>query len=546
MNDIFLSYASSDRSVAKKFADALESRGWSVWWDREIPIGENFDRVIEEELNAARCAVVLWSKESVRSRWVRAEASSAAGRGCLIPVLIEQALIPLEFTHIQAAELLNWNGETALPEFVRLVAAIEQTIANPLPNRVPIPPRRGRVAQGRFPALLIVIIVISIITGILGRNILRRVSPEIGQPNKTDSPSTSFPSASTTESGSQKPAPEATIPIKIGDRIPDGVPAQNAGVIETPHGQNAYTFTAAPGQTVYFRMLRHSAGMEQIRWRLVDSAGMEVFSTCLACGEVGVQILVKGGTYTLTVGGNGAATGTYELRLFNVPPPDRFSIKIGQKIADNTPGAGAATIENPGAEDIYTFDASPRQRVYSRVLQRSTGMDLIKWQLVDENGMEVFNSCLGCGETGVHTLIKGGTYTLTVGSKANPATGTYAIRLFDVPPAEQFSIKIGDRIRAGVPGAGAGIIETPGAEDIYSFVAVPGQKAFFRMVERSTGMDLNQWKLVDDNGMEIFSTCMGCSEPGLQTLIKGGEYKLIVGSMTNPSTGSYAVETGQR
>ncbi|HZN45149.1 MAG TPA: toll/interleukin-1 receptor domain-containing protein, partial [Nitrospiraceae bacterium] len=61
--------------MAKKFADALESRGWSVWWDREIPIGENFDRVIEQELNAARCAVVLWSKESVRSRWVRAEAS---------------------------------------------------------------------------------------------------------------------------------------------------------------------------------------------------------------------------------------------------------------------------------------------------------------------------------------------------------------------------------------------------------------------------------------------------------------------------------------
>jgi TIR domain len=297
MNDIFLSYASSDRSVAKKFADALESRGWSVWWDREIPIGENFDRVIEEELNAARCAVVLWSKESVRSRWVRAEASSAAGRGCLIPVSIEQAVIPLEFTHIQAAELPNWNGETAHPEFVRLVAAIEQTIANPLPNRVQIP-LRARVAQGRFPALLIVIIVLSIITGILGRNILRRVSQETGQPNKTDSPSTSFPSGSTTESRSQKPAPEATIPIKIGDRISDGVPARNAGVIETPSGQNAYIFTAAPGQTVYFRMVRHSAGMEQIRWRLVDSAGMEVFSTCLACGEVGVQILVKGGTYT--------------------------------------------------------------------------------------------------------------------------------------------------------------------------------------------------------------------------------------------------------
>jgi hypothetical protein len=65
--------------------------------------------------------------------------------------------------------------------------------------------------------------------------------------------------------------------------------------------------------------------------------------------------------------------------------------------------------------------------------------------------------------------------------------------------------------------AGAGIIETPGAEDIYSFMAVAGQKAFFRLVERGAGMDQNQWKLVDDNGMEIFNTCMGCGEPGLQT-----------------------------
>src|SRR5262249_10097164 len=98
----------------------------------------------------------------------------------------------------------------------------------------------------------------------------------------------------------------------------------------------------------------------QILWRLVDSDGMEVFSTCLACGEVGVQVLVKGGTYTLTVGGDKAATGTYELRLFNVPPPDRFSIKIGQMIADNMPGAGAATIETPRAQHTSTFTALPR------------------------------------------------------------------------------------------------------------------------------------------------------------------------------------------
>ncbi len=123
MSDIFLSYASSDRETAHKFADALEALGWSVWWDREIPPGKTFDQVIEEELTSAHCVVVLWSKESVRSRWVRAEASAAADRDCLVPVLIDTVAIPLEFNRIQAAGLMDWDGDTENPEFARLVQA---------------------------------------------------------------------------------------------------------------------------------------------------------------------------------------------------------------------------------------------------------------------------------------------------------------------------------------------------------------------------------------------------------------------------------------
>ena len=39
MSDIFLSYASDDRSRARSLAEALEAQGWSVWWDRIIPAG---------------------------------------------------------------------------------------------------------------------------------------------------------------------------------------------------------------------------------------------------------------------------------------------------------------------------------------------------------------------------------------------------------------------------------------------------------------------------------------------------------------------------
>src|SRR3954469_19360359 len=126
MNDIFISYDSADRPIAQRFADALEGHGWTVWWDREIPLGKAFDQVIEEELNAARCVIVLWSKESVRSRWVKTEAAAAADRECLVPVLIDDIPIPFEFKRIQTAMLMNWRGDAQDQEFKRLLEAVGQ------------------------------------------------------------------------------------------------------------------------------------------------------------------------------------------------------------------------------------------------------------------------------------------------------------------------------------------------------------------------------------------------------------------------------------
>lgn len=57
--DLFLSYASADRDLAKALASVLQHNGWSVWWDRAIPPGKTFDEVIETALGAAKCVVVL-------------------------------------------------------------------------------------------------------------------------------------------------------------------------------------------------------------------------------------------------------------------------------------------------------------------------------------------------------------------------------------------------------------------------------------------------------------------------------------------------------
>ena len=113
MSDIFISYAREDRAQAQRLAQALQQRGWAVWWDREILPGQTFDREIERALDAARAVVVLWSPHAVASDWVRNEAGAAQDRGVLVPALIAGNTIPLAFRRNQAAQLAGWKGEDA-------------------------------------------------------------------------------------------------------------------------------------------------------------------------------------------------------------------------------------------------------------------------------------------------------------------------------------------------------------------------------------------------------------------------------------------------
>jgi hypothetical protein len=134
MADIFISYARADREIAKVFADAFAAQGWSVWWDPEISYGTQFDKVIEQEIAQAKCVVVLWSKRSVESSWVRTEASDGNQRSILFPIRIEAgAKEPLEFRKVQTAELAGWSGDRDHPTYQKLLHDIQRITSSGAP-----------------------------------------------------------------------------------------------------------------------------------------------------------------------------------------------------------------------------------------------------------------------------------------------------------------------------------------------------------------------------------------------------------------------------
>jgi len=126
MADIFFSYAAEDRDRIEPLVKALQGEGWSVWWDRELVAGPSFDEKIEEELDAARCVVVAWSKNSIKSRWCRTEANEGLERQVLVPMTIDEVRPPLAFRSSQTASLNGWPQEPG--ELDALLSGIRQCL----------------------------------------------------------------------------------------------------------------------------------------------------------------------------------------------------------------------------------------------------------------------------------------------------------------------------------------------------------------------------------------------------------------------------------
>ena len=105
-----------------------------MFWDRHIPVGRTWDEIVEAEVERAKCVVVLWSRASVASAWVRAEAEEGATRGVLVPVMLEETKLPIRFRAIQAAHLPDLQTAHTATDFNNLFEAIQRVAGAPRPG----------------------------------------------------------------------------------------------------------------------------------------------------------------------------------------------------------------------------------------------------------------------------------------------------------------------------------------------------------------------------------------------------------------------------
>jgi hypothetical protein len=141
MADVFLSYSSRDRAAAERVQETLTARGIDVFWDQATPPGQDWDTWIREKLANCKVAIVLWSRDSVKSDNVRHEALVARKAKKLLPAMIdsiEAEDLPMGLYVVQATNMTDWrNADSA--GLAQLVAEVESRVGRRTPGAIQAP-----------------------------------------------------------------------------------------------------------------------------------------------------------------------------------------------------------------------------------------------------------------------------------------------------------------------------------------------------------------------------------------------------------------------
>jgi TIR domain len=143
MSKVFLAYKRIDLERANMVRTKLEALGVPLFIDQKQGAGENYIRTINEELNSAIAALVLWTKaavvlpESGEPNFMLSEAQRGYSRGILITATFDKIVLdhlPVPFNTLQASDLSDWieaGASARHPEWQKVLEAVSKKLGRP-------------------------------------------------------------------------------------------------------------------------------------------------------------------------------------------------------------------------------------------------------------------------------------------------------------------------------------------------------------------------------------------------------------------------------
>jgi hypothetical protein len=111
MGSVFISYAHEDETKARKIKERLEEFGFSAWAFGTAPARrDDISTVIDAEIDRVACVLVLWSKSSRNSVWVRGEALRGLAASKYLGLLLDPLIPPVPFNALNAPDISDWSG----------------------------------------------------------------------------------------------------------------------------------------------------------------------------------------------------------------------------------------------------------------------------------------------------------------------------------------------------------------------------------------------------------------------------------------------------
>src|SRR3954467_15788251 len=120
MAEIFISCAEADSGFVWQLASQLESRGWTVWWDKNFRADASIAAQTERELENARRVLVLWTRTSINSPGVLHDANRAYDA---------KKLVQVKASNVQTSDLPRTLQSLPIVDALDLVA-IERALTD--------------------------------------------------------------------------------------------------------------------------------------------------------------------------------------------------------------------------------------------------------------------------------------------------------------------------------------------------------------------------------------------------------------------------------